>query len=391
MAYQQFYQRFLNANKGKQHYVCHSHYFWPDCTRDAMLEYWDDSAKYVDAKWSFFFETLIPQVRQYISDIINTSGSQQIVFAPNTHELICRILSCLDMSSEITVVTTDSEFHSFQRQITRLAESDNVHVVAVPVEPFDSFLERFIHAIEVHSPHLVFFSQVFFNSGFVINNESISRIVDRITNKDTLIVVDGYHGFMAKQTDLSSIEDRVFYLAGSYKYAQAGEGACFAHVPNGCQLRPRYTGWFAEFGALDKPRKGSVQYSNDGMRFAGATMDFSALYRLRAVLKLFDSHDISVEKINDYVMGIQDHFLTLLNKQNHPLLNSRSLVVSDASRRGHFLAFELPDAQTAQTMNHQLMKKGILTDFRGNRLRFGFGLYHTKNDIVLDAISLLSN
>ncbi|HAD88575.1 MAG TPA: selenocysteine lyase, partial [Alteromonas macleodii] len=48
MAYQHFYTGFLNANKGKQHYACHSHYFWPDCTRDAMLNYWDDSAKYVD-------------------------------------------------------------------------------------------------------------------------------------------------------------------------------------------------------------------------------------------------------------------------------------------------------------------------------------------------------
>lgn len=389
MAYQQFYQGFLNANKGKQHYVCHSHYFWPDCTREAMLEYWDDSAKYVDAKWSFFFETLVPEVRKYISGILNTSRPQQIVFAPNTHELICRIISCLDISSAITIVTTDSEFHSFHRQVNRLAESDNVNLVTVPTEPFDTFSDRFIQAIETHRPHLIFFSQVFFNSGFVIDNENILRIVDSVRNRDSLIVIDGYHGFMAKPTDLSLIENRVFYVAGSYKYAQAGEGACFAHIPNGCRLRPSYTGWFAEFGALDKPRQGHVQYSNDGMRFAGATMDFSALYRLRAVFRLFKFHDISVERINHHVMGIQEHFLSALNEQNHSLLNSASLVVSDRDTRGHFLAFELPDAQITQTLSQQLTQKGILTDFRGNRLRFGFGLYHTKSDIALEAISHL--
>lgn len=389
MAYQQFYQGFLNANKGKQHYACHSHYFWPDCTRDAMVEYWDDSAKYVDAKWGFFFDTLIPEVRQNISKILNTSHPQQIVFAPNTHELIYRIISCLDMSSAFTVVTTDSEFHSFHRQISRLAESGNINVIRVATEPFATFPDRFIQAIEMHSPNLIFFSQVFFNSGFAINGEQVRRIVESISNPDSFVVVDGYHGFMAKPTDLSAIEERVFYVAGSYKYAQAGEGACFAHIPNGCQLRPSYTGWFAEFGALDKPRQGSVQYSNDGMRFAGATMDFSALYRLRAVFRLLHSHHISIEEINNHVMEMQDYFLAALDEQKHPLLNSRSLVVNDSKQRGHFLAFNLPDSSITQKLFEQLKQTGILTDYRGNRLRFGFGLYHTKNDIVLDAISQL--
>ena len=48
--YQQFYQRFLQANAGKQHFACHSHHYWPDVTRDAMLEYWDDTARLVDDK-----------------------------------------------------------------------------------------------------------------------------------------------------------------------------------------------------------------------------------------------------------------------------------------------------------------------------------------------------
>tara|TARA_Y100001968_G_scaffold166924_1_gene152889 strand:- start:527 stop:1711 length:1185 start_codon:yes stop_codon:yes gene_type:complete len=392
MAYQQFYSGFLNANKNKQHYACHSHYFWPDCTRDAMLAYWDDSAKYVDAKWGYFFETLVPELQQRISRILNTGAPQQIVFAPNTHELLYRIMSCIDSRTPYKVVSTDSEFHSFQRQASRMQEQGLIELVTVPTKPFATFTSRFKAAIAEHNPELVFFSQVFFNSGYVVDD--VSGIVNSVLNDNTIIVVDGYHGFMAKPTDLADIAHRAFYLSGSYKYAQAGEGACFAHVPIGCNLRPVYTGWFAEFGELDKPRntggQESVQYSVDGMRFAGATMDFTSLYRLRAVLRMFEENDISVETINNYVMAMQRTFLDKLAACNHPLLNEQHLAVSDASNRGHFLTFELDDANITKALALTLKANDILTDYRGNRLRFGFGLYHTSDYIDLSALSKMA-
>lgn len=388
MAYQHLYQGFLQATAPKQHYACHSHYFWPDCTRQAMCEYWDDSAKYVDEKWSYFFATLVPELQQRISDTLNTGHPQQIVFASNTHELLYRVMSTLREKEPFTVVTTDSEFHSFQRQVSRLHEDKRVNLVVVASEPFATFSQRFTQAIKEHSPDLVFFSQVFFNSGFVVDD--LSSIVESVTNDDTRIVIDGYHGFMAKPTDLSSIAHRVFYLAGSYKYAQGGEGACFMHVPPNCRLRPAYTGWFAEFGALDKPRAQQVQYSQDGMRFAGATMDFTALYRLRAVLRLFEQEQLTVSKINRYVMALQADFLHKLDQCEHPLLNSDALVVEKPSVRGHFLAFTLPDVQQTQRIANELKQQGLLTDHRGNKLRFGFGLYHTCESIDLSAIAMMA-
>lgn len=388
MAYQHLYQRFLNATAPQQHYACHSHYFWPDCTRQAMCDYWDDSAKYVDQKWAYFFSSLVPELQQRISDTLNTAYPQQIVFASNTHELLYRVMSALREKEPFTVVTTDSEFHSFQRQVSRLQEDRRVNLVVVKSKPFNSFNQRFIQSIKEHNPDMVFFSHVFFNSGFVVDD--LTGIVKSVTNDDTCIVIDGYHGFMAKPTDLSAIAHRVFYLAGSYKYAQGGEGACFMHVPPNCQLRPAYTGWFAEFGALDKPRHQQVQYSENGMRFAGATMDFTALYRLRAVLRMFEIERLTVSTINDYVMALQANFLHKLDQCKHPLLNSRALAVEKASDRGHFLAFSLPDVKTTERLADELKHQGILTDHRDNKLRFGFGLYHTSDSIDLSAIALMA-
>ena len=133
--YQQFYQHYLGANQGKQHFACHSHHYWPDVTRDAQLAYWDDSARLVDDKWQLIFDQKIPHTQQLIADVLNLPQPEQIVFAANTHEFVMRLLSCFDWQRPLKVLTTDSEFYSFQRQIKRLSELANIDVVQIPTEP----------------------------------------------------------------------------------------------------------------------------------------------------------------------------------------------------------------------------------------------------------------
>lgn len=372
--YQQFYQRFLSANQGKQHFACHSHHYWPDVTRDAVLQYWDDTAAMVDDKWQHIFANVMPEVQQQIAGIINSGQPGQLVFAPNTHELLYRVISCLDLNKPVNILTTDSEFHSFNRQVDRLSELANIQVEKIPTLPFDDFEQRFIQQIQQGDFELIFVSQVFFNSGLAIRD--LHAIVEAVNNPETIIVIDGYHGFMALPTDISAIANRIFYLAGGYKYAQAGEGCCFMHVPPNCQLRPLYTGWFAEFGALDQARTGQVNYSTDGMRFAGSTMDKSALYRLRAVFNLFQQHKIDVAEIHSYVQKLQQRFLQKIDELKHPLLNRQHLLIQDRDHHGHFLTFKLPSAEQVSELAAQLKTHGILTDYRGDRLRFGFALYH---------------
>lgn len=384
--YQQFYQRFLTANKGKQHFACHSHHYWPDVSRDAMLEYWDDSARLVDDKWRYIFAEKVPQTQQLIADILHLPQPEQIVFAPNTHELVMRLLSCFDLRQPLKILTTDSEFHSFSRQVKRLAEYDNVQLDIIPTEPFASFEQRFSQAASQQQYQLIFCSQVFFNSGFAISD--LTAFVSRLSAvSEAMIVIDGYHGFMALPTDLSAIAERVFYLAGSYKYAGGGEGCCFMAVPLGSLERPLYTGWFAEFGTLAAEKSATVLYSEDGYRFAGATMDFSALYRLNAVLRLFKQQGISVGRIHQYVQQLQQVFLHRLDALQHPRLNSASLLAQDLNQHGHFLTFRCGTPAEVAELAAQLKRAGIETDYRGDRLRFGFALYHNSADYDLSCLA----
>ena len=353
------------------HVAAHSHHPWPDVSFEAQQEAWRDSARHLDGKWDKIFANIIPLAQAHIARHLNLPDASTIAFGPNTHSFVLRIVSCLDRP--LRVLTTASEFMSFSRQMARLEEDRLAEVTRIAVEPFDTFEDRFATAAAKSEFDLVYFSQVFFDSGYAVSD--LAGLVNAVRNDATFIVVDGYHGFMAVPTDLSAIAARAFYLAGGYKYAMAGEGACFLHCPSGFGLRPRDTGWYAGFSALEHGSD-AVRYAPGGGRFLGATFDVTALYRFSAVQDWLHRQSLSVEIMLSHVREVERHFLRVTRS---PDVNEASLVVRGENRRGRFLAFRTPEAGT---IVERLATKKVIADHRGDRLRIGFGIYHTKEDAV---------
>jgi selenocysteine lyase/cysteine desulfurase len=338
----------------------------------------------VDDKWSWFFAEKVPVLQKHIAGLLGTGQPGQIVFAPNTHELLFRVISGYDLSVPLKIVTTDSEFHSFTRQVNRLDELSNVQVVRVPTLPFEDFTERFCEAVQSHKPDMVFVSQVFFNSGLVV--EDLSKIIHSVSDPDTIIMVDGYHAFTAIPVDISAFRNRIFYLAGGYKYAQGGEGCCFMHVPKGYLNRPLYTGWYAEFGELQKFKSRKVDYSKNGFHFAGSTMDYSPLYRQLAVFELWKSEGVTISDVHQHVQSLQKVFLEQLAELKQEILTADNLMMHNMDRHGHFLTFELQDSDKTEGVYQHLKQNKIMTDYRGSRLRFGFAPYHEAIGIDLSCL-----
>jgi selenocysteine lyase/cysteine desulfurase len=353
------------------HVAAHSHHPWPDVSFDAQSAAWDDAARLLDRKWGHVFASVIPAAQAHIARQIGLPDPGTIAFGPNTHGFVLRILSCLPSDRPLRVLTTGSEFMSFARQIVRLEEDGAVIATRVPTEPFDSFEARFAGEAAKGGWDLVFFSQVYFDSGYAVRD--VAALVGAVRETETFVVVDGYHGFMAVPTDFRAVADRAFYLAGGYKYAMAGEGACFLHAPPGYGARPRDTGWYARFTALEAGAAG-VPYAGDGSRFLGATFDVSALYRFNAVQDWLSREGRSVARMLAHVRGIEDVFLGATASTE---LCARNLVVADAARRGRFLAFRTPEA--GAIVQH-LAARNIIADHRGDALRIGFGIYHSQDD-----------
>jgi kynureninase len=379
------FSRFRSASGDRLHFAAHSHHWWPDVARDAHLAAWDAAARLVDDKWEEALGDVWSDVKRGVAAHLNLPDQDTLTIAPNTHEFINRLLSCFPTDRPVRIVATDGEFHSFRRQSERLVEDGLIDLTLVRAEPFATLAERLIDAVRSRpATDMVFFSQVLFNSGYALTD--LASLVDALSAPDRFIVIDGYHGFLARPTDLSQVAARAFYLAGGYKYAMSGEGCCFMHAPPGFGPRPRNTGWYASFGALSAAQKG-VPYSQDGWRFMGATFDPSGLYRMRAVLDWLEREKIDAASLHRHAVALQALFLDgLARRPVGPLDEARLVLPRTEKARGNFLTFDHPDAGLWQRRLHDAR---IVTDVRHTRLRIGFGAYHTPDDVqrLLDRLA----
>lgn len=339
---------------------------------------WEDAARLAGDKWRVVFGELIPSLQAGIAAILNLPDPSTIAIAANTHEFLRRILSCFPASRPVRLLSTDAEFHTFRRQVARLEEDGMATCTYVPAEPCATFPVRFQEAAAKGGHDLVFVSQVFYTSS--ATSGQVEAIASAVPDRDTFVVVDGYHGFMARPTDLSKVAARVFYMAGGYKYAMAGEGVCFLHCPPGYGPRPRDTGWFAEFGALAAAPGKTVGYPASGSRFLGATFDPVGIYRMCAVLSWMAAKDLGIAQVHAHSTALMAHFLARLEPLGLSVLTRADLVTpfGDGTAHGNFLSFRVPHAGTIEAA---LAAADVHADHRGGRMRFGFGLATTREDV----------
>jgi selenocysteine lyase/cysteine desulfurase len=370
-SYKKYFSKALGADDARLHFAAHSHHLWPDCTQAAHSQAWLDAATLADDKWDRIFGELIPTAQAHIARQLSLPDPTTICFAPNTHEFLLRLHSSLPVSP--SVLTTNAEFHSFTRQRKRWEEEGKTEFEVVAAEPFESFGARFLKSAARYEHDMIYISQVFFNSGYVV--EFLDELVEIVRGRDTLVVIDGYHAFMALPVSLEAIHDRVFYIAGGYKYAMSGEGVCFMHCPPGFAMRPVNTGWFAGFDGLGGSVE-QVSYSTDGMRFAGATFDPSGLHRFNAVQELFQSLDLSVLALHERIQILQNRFLDGLVERRVAL--GEFIPGAGGNELGHFLTFK---SRHAESICNSLARQNVMCDFREDRLRLGFAMYHDPSDI----------
>lgn len=348
----------------------HSHQAWPRVARDGLLEAYDVAARAVDDKWSAVFAAQ-DELRAHIAARLG-GDPKDYAFAQNTHELVTRWLSALALSARPRIVTTDGEFHAAFRQLRRIAELPSIEVVFVPSAPVETLAARVADAVDERTAGALVSCVLFSNAAIV---PSVEALVARAERVGASVLIDGYHAFDAVPF---TVPERAFFVAGGYKYAQWGEGACFLKVPAGCALRPVLTGWFAGFGALsDRRTSGPVAYeAHGGARFAGSTFDPASFFRARAVARFFDANAMTVPALRAASLAHTERIIAAAES-----IDGLSLATPRApDRRGAFVSLETP---RAAELCAALRREGVFTDSRGDLLRIGPAPYNTDDEIDL--------
>jgi kynureninase len=349
----------------------HSHQAWPDVALEGQIAAFEDAAEHADAKW----ERALAQadaVRAGLRMWLGDPGAE-LALGASTHELVLRFLSALDLAQRPRLVTTDGEFHTLRRQLGRLAEGP-LEVVRVAARPVDTLAERLAAEVDERTA-AVLVSAVLFEDAQVVPH------LDALTGTGAELLIDAYH---ALGTVAFMAPPAAWVVGGGYKYLQLGEGNCFLRVPeHAYDARPAITGWYAEFAALaDPPRAGLVAYGRGADAFAGSTYDPTSHYRAARVMRFFAEHGLTPAVLHTsyrrQVAVLAGAFDAL---DLDPAVVSRDREATVAG----FLALRSPAAGELQ---RELAEAGVLTDSRGETLRFGPAPYLTDAQLE-EAVSRL--
>ena len=107
---------------------------------------------------------------------------------------------------------------------------------------------------------------------------------------------------------------------------------------------------------------------------------------MRAVLAWLATLNLDAVQIHAHARGLGNHLLLRIEAHGLPGLTRDCLVtpMSD-EERGNFLTFSHPRSEENE---RRLLDADVIVDRRGDRLRLGFGCYHTLAaiDAAADAI-----
>jgi kynureninase len=355
----------------------HSHQAWPDVAREGQLEAFEDAALCVDEKWERAFAKA-ERVRDGFRRLLGDPGAE-IALAQNTHELVTRFLSALDLRRRPRLITSDGEFHTLRRQLARLGEA-GLEVVRLRAHPAETLAERMAAALDRRTS-AVLVSAVLFETGRVV--PQLGGLARACAEAGIEFLVDAYHALGALPFRIADLElEGAWVVGGGYKYLQLGEGNCFLRLPAHAEtMRPVLTGWFAEFEKLAADRSvDAVAYSSGGRRFAGSTYDPTSHYRGARVFAFFEERDLSPEFLRTVYLHQTELLARRFDELDAPerLLKRERAVPLD--QFGGFLAIE---STHALAVAKRLAEDGVLTDARGHYLRLGPAPY--LSDAQLEA------
>jgi kynureninase len=343
----------------------HSHQAWPDVAVEGQLEAFDDAALHVDDKWERAFAKA-DEVRAGVRRLL-TDPAGEIALGVNTHELVLRFLSALDLRARPRLVSTDGEFHTLRRQLGRLDEA-GLDVVRLPAGPADTLAERLAAAVDERTA-AVLVSAVLFETARIV--PGLDVLARACADAGAELLVDGYHALGALPFDLHARGlGAAWVVGGGYKYLQLGEGNCFMRLPaHADELRPAVTGWYAEFAALaDEHDPARVAYGTGAARYAGSTYDPTSHYRAARVLRFFAEQELTPERLRSSYRRQVD----LLAAAFDALGADDTVITRDREtsleQYGAFLALR---SARAGELQHALAERGVLADSRGSWLRLG--------------------
>ncbi|WP_137937183.1 aminotransferase class V-fold PLP-dependent enzyme [Chitinivorax sp. B] len=305
--------------------------------------------------------------RQRVAMLIGAPRPDCIVPKTSAGQGLRAVLNSL--SGSVKVVSTRGEFDSIDFILKQYREQGHIRLNMVEPDQDGLFQADDIKAEIDTDTKLVVISQVMFMTGQVISE--LTSIINHAHANGAQVLIDAYHAVGVIPVDVTEL-DCDYLIGGSYKYLRGGPGACWLYLAPKVLAQHSTTldtGWFAKHQPFSYARPDTPAFGPGGDSWLESTPPVLTWYQSRAGQQL--ALGIGVDRLRTYS----------LQQQRELKARLRILGVyceGGDENHGAYLTIRHPQAID---LSLKLMKKGINTDARLDRLRLCPDLLNTSEEL----------
>ncbi len=300
--------------------------------------------------------------RALTAQLVGAPTPDSIVPKTSAGQGLRAVLNALD--GKLRVAASDGEFDSLDFILRVYRDKGRIELSILPWRE-----------LLLANANLVVLSSVMFRSGEIVPD--LGQLIRAAHAAGALVLLDVYHHAGVLPLDLEAL-GADFAVGGSYKYTRGGPGACWLYVRPGLveTMRTLDTGWFAKKDVFSYQRPEPPQFGPGGDAWLESTPPVLAPVQALAGLEV--TLDIGVERLREHHLAQKARLASLLREHD-------IAVQGDGAGYGQFLSVAHPQAAR---LAGELMRAGVHTDARGDRLRLCADLLNTDEELARAAAAL---
>jgi kynureninase len=312
----------------------------------------------------------LEQCRDQFSQIIG-ADPDEVAIVPSVSSGLSSIASCLDLYDRNKVVLSDMDFptngyvwRAQQRRGAKLdfvASADGIRVEA------DDVVDR----IDAQTA-VVNTNRVLFESSWIMD---LPPVVETAHEAGALVVVDDFHGSGIVPLDVHALGVD-FLLSGALKWLMGGQGIAFLYCRRDlvAKMEPLVVGWFGTKRPFDFDRSG-LDLRDDARRFETGTYTLPQAWTASAGMEMI--LEVGVDRIRARNQELTSLIIEKADEADLEVLSPRA-----DDRRGGLVRVRVPGGRSnAERILHELFKRNVVLDQRGDALRISPHFFSTEQDI----------